>query len=123
MDSFGFRRPIVIDAGREIIRGHTRFKAAVEPGQKHVPVLAAHDLPPDQIKAYRIADNKAGELAVRAMQDSSVTGESLIGLTHRHARLAPMVRRSHVVPQAAPCGQATCLPMETSIHKKTPRRC
>ncbi|MBI1371810.1 MAG: chromosome partitioning protein ParB, partial [Phycisphaera sp.] len=46
-----------------IIAGHTRWKAAKKLGLTKVPVHVATDLTPAQIKAYRIADNKTGELA------------------------------------------------------------
>jgi ParB-like chromosome segregation protein Spo0J len=60
---FGFRQPIVVDGEGVIICGHTRFKAAQKLGLEKVPVHVAKDLTPDQIKAYRIADNKTAELA------------------------------------------------------------
>ena len=60
---FGFRQPIVVDADGVIIAGHTRFKAALKLGLKQIPVHVATDLTPEQVKAYRIADNKSGELA------------------------------------------------------------
>jgi len=60
---FGFRQPIVVDADDVIICGHTRFKAAMQLGLEKVPVHVANDLTPEQIKAYRIADNKTAELA------------------------------------------------------------
>jgi len=60
---FGFRQPIVVDTEGVIICGHTRFKAAQKLGLEKVPVHVAKDLMPEQIKAYRIADNKTAELA------------------------------------------------------------
>jgi DNA modification methylase len=60
---FGFRQPIVVDSDSVIICGHTRFKAAQKLGLEKVPVHVAKDLSPEQIKAYRIADNKTAELA------------------------------------------------------------
>lgn len=60
---FGFRQPIVVDSDGVIICGHTRYKAAVHLGLERVPVHVAKDLSPEQIKAYRIADNKTAELA------------------------------------------------------------
>jgi DNA modification methylase len=60
---FGFRQPIVVDAEGIIIAGHTRWKAAKKLGLAKVPVHVATDLTPEQVKAYRIADNKTGELA------------------------------------------------------------
>ena len=60
---FGFRQPIVVDGDGVIVCGHTRWKAAQKLGLKNVPVHVARDLTPDQIRAYRIADNKTAELA------------------------------------------------------------
>ncbi len=60
---FGFRQPIVVDADGVIICGHTRFKAAQKLGLEKVPVHVAKDLMPEQIKAYRIADNQTASLA------------------------------------------------------------
>jgi DNA modification methylase len=60
---FGFRQPIVVDADGVIVCGHTRWKAAQKLGMEKAPVHVARDLTPEQIKAYRIADNKTSELA------------------------------------------------------------
>lgn len=58
---FGFQAPIIVDADGVIIAGHTRLKAALGLGLKEVPVVVADDLTPEQVRAYRLADNKAGE--------------------------------------------------------------
>ena len=60
---FGFRQPIVVDKNMVIIAGHTRLKAAESLGMKEVPVLVADDLTEEQVKAYRLADNKTAEFA------------------------------------------------------------
>ena len=60
---FGFLVPLVIDREHEIVAGHTRFKAAQSLGMKEVPCVIADELTEDQIKAFRLADNKVGELA------------------------------------------------------------
>jgi DNA modification methylase len=60
---FGVRQAIVVDTEGVIICGHTRFKAAQKLGLDKLPVHVAKDLTPEQIKAYRIADNKTAELA------------------------------------------------------------
>jgi len=65
---FGFRQPIVVDEQGIIVCGHTRFKAAQMLELKRVPVHVATDLTPEQIRAYRIADNKTGELATWDME-------------------------------------------------------
>lgn len=60
---FGFKVPIVATIDGEIVNGHTRFKAAKFLKLKTAPVLIADDLTEEQIKAFRLADNKTGELA------------------------------------------------------------
>ena len=60
---FGFLVPLVIDRNHEIVAGHTRYRAAKQLGMKDVPCVIADELTEDQIKAFRLADNKVGELA------------------------------------------------------------
>lgn len=61
--NFGFKVPVVIDRERVIVAGHTRFKAAKKLGLESVPCIVADDLTDEQIRAFRLADNKVGELA------------------------------------------------------------
>jgi site-specific DNA-methyltransferase (adenine-specific) len=60
---FGFKVPIITDRDGVIIAGHTRLKAAERLGLEEVPVIMADDLTEDQVKAFRLADNKVSELA------------------------------------------------------------
>lgn len=60
---FGFKVPIIIDKNNVIIAGHTRYKAAKQLKLKEVPCIVADDLTEEQIKAFRLADNKVGEIA------------------------------------------------------------
>ena len=60
---FGFKVPIVVDSDYTIIAGHTRKKAALEIGIKEVPVIVADDLTPEQVTAFRLADNKVAEFS------------------------------------------------------------
>src|SRR6476646_6891451 len=55
---FGFRQPIVVDENYVIVVGHTRYKAAQKLGLETVPVHIATGLTPEQVRAYRIADNQ-----------------------------------------------------------------
>lgn len=63
IQEFGWRAPIVVDKDMVIVCGHTRLKAALKLGLEEVPVHVAADLTPEQIQAFRIADNKTGEIA------------------------------------------------------------
>jgi hypothetical protein len=58
---FGFKVPIVIDKNNVIVAGHTRLKAAESLGLKEVPCIRASDLSEEQVRAFRIADNKVSE--------------------------------------------------------------
>lgn len=60
--SFGWQQPIVVDGDYVIIAGHTRFLAAKKLGMKTVPIKISDNLTTDQIKAFRILDNKLNEL-------------------------------------------------------------
>jgi len=60
---FGWKQPIVVDKDMVIIVGHTRLAAAKKNGDREVPVLIADDLTPEQVRAYRLADNKTSEFA------------------------------------------------------------
>lgn len=60
---FHFQVPIVIDKNNVVIAGHTRLKACHKLGIKEVPCIVADDLTPEQVKAFRLADNKTSELA------------------------------------------------------------
>ncbi len=61
--AFGFKNPILLDAKKEIIAGHTRWKSALKLEEKEVPCIIVNDLSKAQVKALRIADNKLGEKA------------------------------------------------------------
>ena len=60
---FGFKIPIVLTADNVIVAGHTRIKAAKQLGMQEVPCVIADDLSAEQIKAFRLADNKSAEIA------------------------------------------------------------
>ena len=85
---FGWTKPIVVDAQNVIIAGHTRLKAAQLLGLKEVPVSVADWLTEEQAKAYRLADNKSGELAewdydklVEEIQKAKNTDFSALGFS------------------------------------------
>ena len=74
---FGFKVPIVIDKDGVIVAGHTRYKASKKLGLEKVPCIIADDLTDEQIKAYRLADNKVGE---KSEWDFDLLGEELDGI-------------------------------------------
>ena len=55
---FGFKVPIILDKNNEIIAGHTRLKAAIKLEIKEVPIIRANDLNEEQVKTFRIMENK-----------------------------------------------------------------
>lgn len=77
IEEFGWQQPIVVDVNHEIICGHTRYKAAKKLGMKEVPCVIAENLTEEQIKAYRLADNKVSE---SSEWDLPVLGEELAGI-------------------------------------------
>ena len=78
IEQFGFKVPIVIDADNQIVAGHVRFKAAQILGFDKVPCIVASDLTPEQVKAFRLIENKTAELAG---WDYGKLGEELKSLT------------------------------------------
>ena len=60
---FGFKVPLVVDKSNIIVCGHTRYKAALQLGLEKVPVIIADDLTEEQVKAFRLADNKVAEFS------------------------------------------------------------
>ncbi len=60
---FGFKTPVLVDRDGVLIAGHTRIRAARQLGLTEVPVIQTHDLTPEQVQAYRLADNRLAEIA------------------------------------------------------------
>jgi DNA modification methylase len=63
LESFGWMNPILAEKDGTIIAGHGRWQAAKALGQTHVPVIRFEHLSPDEIRAYRLADNRLAELS------------------------------------------------------------
>ena len=74
---FGFKVPIVIDRNNFVVAGHTRLKAAKKLGLDKVPVVVADDLTDEQVRAFRLADNKVSELATWDMDKLNLELEYL----------------------------------------------
>ena len=63
IEEFGFKNPIILDENDTIVSGHARLKAAMMLGMEEVPCTYASGLTEDEVRAFRIADNKTAELA------------------------------------------------------------
>ena len=63
IQKYGFRVPVIIDTNNVLVAGHTRLKAALRLGLEKIPAIIADDLTEEQIRAFRLADNKTAELA------------------------------------------------------------
>lgn len=61
--AYGFKVPIVISSDNVVVTGHTRLKAAKKLGLEEVPCIIADDLSEEQIRQFRIVDNKTAELS------------------------------------------------------------
>ena len=61
IEEFGFKQPIIIDRDNVVVCGHTRLMATKQLGIEEVPCIVADDLTDEQIKAFRLADNKVAE--------------------------------------------------------------
>ncbi|HEL1580634.1 TPA: ParB N-terminal domain-containing protein [Streptococcus suis] len=60
---FGFQQPILVDENNVIITGHTRLKAALSIGLSTIPIAYADNLTDEQVRAYRLADNRVAEFS------------------------------------------------------------
>lgn len=117
IEAFGFRQPIVVDEAGVIIVGHTRLKAAQQLGLARVPVHVALDLSPEQVAAYRLADNRTNEDAT--WDEELLAGEMLalqelgfdLSLTGFDAeQIAELVGGGAVTPEAADAAEVPPLP-------------
>lgn len=64
IESYGFKNPIILDKNGVIIAGHTRYEAAKLLGLENVPCIIADDLSEEQVRAFRIADNKVSDYSI-----------------------------------------------------------
>lgn len=61
IEEFGFTQPVIIDKNNCVVAGHGRILGARKAGLKQVPTICLEDLTEEQIKAYRLVDNKLNE--------------------------------------------------------------
>ena len=58
---FGFKQPLVVGPDGVIVCGHTRYEAAKRLGLDSVPCVRADGLSEEEIRAYRLLDNRLHE--------------------------------------------------------------
>lgn len=61
--NFGVLVPIVLDKNNVIVAGHTRYKAFKKLGWESVPCVMADGLTDEQVRAFRLVDNKTAEMS------------------------------------------------------------
>lgn len=71
---FGWTVPILVDRERTVVAGHGRLEAARDLGMSEVPTLCLTDLTPQQVDAYRLADN---QLTVNSVWDMDLLGQQV----------------------------------------------
>ena len=125
LKEFGFRQPIVVDTDGVIIVGHTRWKAAQKLGLAKVPVHVATDLTPEQVRAYRIADNKSGEIAEWNMEilpielsELKATGFDMTLLAFGDKELTQLLNLSAVISQGLTDPDSVPEPPDEAITRK-----
>ena len=64
IEQYGYQQPIVVDKNHVIIVGHTRKRALEKLGWKEAEVIVADELTEEQVRAYRIADNKTSDFSI-----------------------------------------------------------
>ena len=74
IETFGFIAPLLIDGHGVIIAGHGRYEAARLLQRPHVPVVSVEHLSPEQVRAYRIADN---QLTDQSSWDDALLAQNL----------------------------------------------
>jgi hypothetical protein len=63
IERFGYQQPIVVDEAFVIIVGHTRYAALRKMGETEIQVMVVDDLSPQEVKQYRVIDNRSGEFS------------------------------------------------------------
>lgn len=77
LQRFGWQQPLVIDRDNVLVVGHTRLQAAVSLGLVSAPVVIAEDLSPEEVDAYRIADNRTHDFTTWDMPELASQLETL----------------------------------------------
>lgn len=77
---FGFKIPIILDKNNVIVAGHTRYKAAKKLNFTEIPCIIADDLTDEEIKAFRLVDNKSAEIATWDLELLNIELENITGI-------------------------------------------
>jgi len=77
IDTFGFNNPVLCDGAGRIVAGHGRWAAAKLLGRQTIPVFHVHDLTPEQLRAYALAENKLSELGGWSLEIAALEFQEL----------------------------------------------
>lgn len=101
---YGFKVPIIVDLNRVVVAGHCRLEAAMRLGLSKVPCVIANDLSEEQIKAFRIAENKAREGSewdteklLKELEELSMMGHNLENLGFESEELKELMDIDYTV--------------------------
>lgn len=87
ISNYGFRIPLVVDKDYVIICGHTRYEASKRIGLKELPCVIADDLSEEQIKAFRLVDNKTHEYSMwdteKLFEELDLIGDYFTGMNFK----------------------------------------
>jgi hypothetical protein len=109
---FGWQQPIVVDKGMVIVAGHTRYKAALKLGIEQIPVVIADKLTPMQTKAFRLADNKSGEIATWDFPQLAIELEGLAGFDMADFGFTPLISEFDTIEHGGGDDKAGCSPWD-----------
>jgi len=78
IEKYGFNSPLIVDHSMKLIAGHARLDAAKELDIKRVPIVKLHNLSPEDVRAYMIADNRIAELATWEKEQLAIELQHLV---------------------------------------------
>jgi len=114
---FGFQQPIVVDKENVIIVGHTRYLAAQKLGMREVPVIKAENLDENQVKAYRIADNRVSE---ESQWDNELLNLELMDLQKNEVDLSVLGFEQSEIDKIFSSDDPLFVAPEQSFEEQTP---
>ena len=112
---FGWQQPLVVDTEGVLVIGHVRLAAAKSLGLPEAPVVTASGLSEAQVRALRIADNRAHDYTT---WDYQTLVEELNGMGEEFADVLDLTDWSNLMKEfethASP-GGAQSLPSEPDV--------